>query len=431
MNELLGRNAAEEVRTKVLQNLVDMGFDGGEVEILHANVKSLRDAGMLLDLDINGLTMFEARTSWTLDMGVSAKDARRATKRLRIGRKNLLPDTKLQSIGQRIRDNLLRYSQAIAVFPGYRYVPYSAFLTWWERHQELVEEWNEHKQWILDNYETLKDDCRADFSKHARDTYAATPAIQTKYTVRDFVLLVAGDALAHFPSRARIESDLQVSLKPPATFLLESEYQQVLLEAQRLAEQRHDEYEKERLKHDTWAREQKARAEQAEAEAASARASEHATKKEAEERERVAEFEANEKIRAIRTAQIEIARQVVKDTINPLVQIVEDNRQRIYATLSSLQSNISRRGWVHGKEANAIRSLQEWFELMNITNDAEMEQRLKALANSLGDTTVDSKTKYDASAVLSAMSEAITTSLTDAAEVAANLEIDAVTMMDL
>ena len=429
--ELLATNATDTVRRQALANLVAMGFDGDEVEVLHANVKSLRDAGMLLDLDINGLTMFEARSSWQLDLGVSAKDARRVTKRLRIGRKNLLPNTKLQSVGQRIRDNLLRYSQAIAVFPGYRYVPYGAFLTWWERHQELLDEWNEHKTWILDNYEQLKADCRADYRKHARDTYAATPAIQARYDQGTFVNLVVADAISHFPSKARVESDLQVSLKPPATFLLESEYQAELLKAQRLASTRRDELEKERLERDMWARQEKARAEQAEAEARAAGDLAKAAQIEAAERERVAKFQAEEEIRAIRQAQIEIAREVVKDTVNPLLQIVEDNRQRIYATLSGLQTNITRRGWVHGKEANAIKSLHEWFKLMNITSDDEMEQRLQALSDSLDGVDTGSKSKYDADTVLANIRQAIGTALSDAADVAANLEIDAMTMMDV
>jgi len=429
-DELLATNAADTVRRQALANLVAMGFDGGEVEVLHANVKSLRDAGMLLDLDINGLTMFEARTSWQLDLGVSSRDARRVTKRLRIGRKNLLPDTRLASVAQRIRDNLLRYSQAIAVFPGYRYVPYSAFLTWWERHQELMKEWADYKAWIIENYNTLKADCRADYRKHARDTYAATPAIQAKYEQQAFVDLVVADALSHFPSKSRIESDLQISIKPPATFLLESEYQAELLKAQRLASQRRDEYEKERLEHDMWARQNKARAEKAEAEARAAGDLAKAAEIEAAERERIAKFQAEEEIRAIRQAQIEIAREVVKDTVNPLLQIVEDNRQRIYATLSGLQTNITRRGWVHGKEANAIRSLHEWFKLMNITSDTEMEQRLQALADSLQSVDTGGG-KYDADAVLSNIRQAIGTALSDAADVAANLEIDAMTMMDI
>ena len=427
--ELLAINAADQVRRTALANLTAMGFDGGEVEVLHANVKSLRDAGMLLDLDINGLTMFEARTSWQLDLGVSSKDARRATKRLRIGRKNLLPNTRLQSIGQRIRDNLLRYSQAIAVFPGYRYVPYGAFLTWWQRHQELLAEWEEHKQWIIDNYDSLRADCRADYSKHARDTWASTPAVQAKYEQQPFVNLVVADAISHFPSKSKIESDLQVSLKPPATFLLESEYQAELLKAQRLASKRRDELERERLQRDMWARKEKAQAEKAEAEARAAGDLARAAEIEAAERERVARFEANEQVRAIRAAQIEIARETVKNTVNPLVQIVEENRKRIYSTLSSLQTNITRRGWVHGKEANAIRSLKDWFELMNITNDEEMAQRLESLAESLGH--ADAGSKYNADAVLDSMRQAITTSLMDAADVAATLEIDAMTMMDV
>lgn len=430
-DELLAINAADEVRRKALANLVAMGFDGEEVEVLHANVKALRDAGMLLDLDINGLTMFEARTSWQLDMGVPAKDARRVTKRLRIGRKNLLPNTKLQSVAQRIRDNLIRYSQAIAVFPGYRYVPYGAFLTWWERHQELLEEWDDHKSWILNEYEALRAECRADYTKHARDTWASTPSIQTHYDQATFVNLVVADAISHFPSKAKIESDLQVSLKPPATFLLESEYQAELLKAQRISEKRRDEYEKERLQRDTWAREQKARAERAEAEARAAGDLAQAASIEAAERERVAKFQADEEVRAIRQAQIEIAREVVKDTVNPLVQIVEENRKRIYQTLTGLQTNITRRGWVHGKEANAIRSLHEWFKLMNITDDQEMEQRLQALSDSLGVLETNGSNKYDADGVLASMRSAIGTALTDAAGVAATLEIDAMSQMDI
>jgi hypothetical protein len=419
----------EEVRQKTLANLYEMGFDG-DVEVFYANAKSLRENGMLLDLDITGLTMFDARISWSLDLGVDAKDSRRQTKRIRPGRKNLLANTKLQSIAQRIRDNLSGYSQAISIFPGYRYVPYSAFIKWWERHQELVVEWDQYKQWVLDNYEQIRQDCRADFEHHARDTYAKSAVIQRRYDLDSFVNAVVADALSRFPSKARIIADLQVSLKPPATFLLESEYQAEMLRAQRLAEERRTEYEENQLKHDAWRRKEMAGVEKAEADADTAKAERDVVEAEAKSKLRVIEFEESEKVAAIRAAQIEIARVAVADTVNPLVEIVQENRQRIYATLSKLQNNITRRGWVHGKEAAAIRSLVDWFGLMNITDDSEMASKLEKLGSSLETREAGAKS-YDADAVLGSLRGAIGTALQDAAGVATRLEIDALGMMDV
>lgn len=430
MTDELGFMTHEEVRQRALSNLTELGFDGEEVEVFYANARSLRESGMLLDLDITGLTLFDAKTSWAYDLGVSDKDSRRQTKRIRPGRKNLLANTKLQSIGQRIRENLANYSQAISIFPGYRYVPYAAFMKWYERHQELVEEWEQYKTWILDNYEQIRADCRADFEKHARDTYASSVAVQGRYELSPFVESVVMDALSHFPSKGRIEAELQVTLKPPATFMLESEYQAELLRAQRLAEQRRTEQHEAYLERDTFARLEKARAEKAEAEAGTAKAQRLAVEEKAQSDLRLIAFEEQQQRDAIRSAQIEIARKAVAETVNPLLEIVQENRDRIYATLSKLQAGISRRGWVHGKEANAIRSLKEWFEVMNITSDAEMEARLKALAGAL-DAREEGGRSYDTDAVMAGLSAAIQTSLADAASVAANVEIDAFHMMDL
>lgn len=437
-DQLLHISTTEEVRQAALSNLRHMGFDGDQVEVMHANVAALRNNGMLLDLDITGLTMFDAKTNWTLDMGVDAKDARRSTKRLRIGRKNLLPDTKLQSIAQRIRAHLLDYSQAMTVFPGYRYVPYTAFMKWWDRHQELMAEWEDHVAWILDNYEGLKADCRADYAKHARDTWTKSVAIQRQYELGAFVDLVVADAISKFPTRERIMADLKVALKPPATFLLESEYKAELLRAQRVAQVAEEERIQHRLQTDAWYRADKARADELEAEAEirkqqawAATEERRATEAEAAQRIRVAEFQAQEEMAAIRAAQIEIARDVVANTVNPLVEIVAQNRDRIYATLSRLRTNIQKRGWVHGKEADAIRSLREWFQLMNITDDNEMESKLMALANSLDAVPASTTTTYDADRVLSSLNDAMTTALQDATEMAAAMELDAMSMMDI
>ena len=430
MSEMMEVLTHDEVRQRALDNLAALGFDGEEVEVFYANAKALRESGMLLDLDITGLTIFDARISWTLDLGVGDKDSRRVTKRLRPGRKNLLANTKLQSIGQRIRENLATYSQAITIFPGYRYVPYSAFIKWYERHQELVKEWDEYKAWILESYEQIRADCRADFAKHARDTWAKTVAVQDRYDMTAFEAAVVSHALSHFPSKARIEAELNVILKPPATFLLESEYQNELLLAQRTAEQRRTEQEKAYLDRDYWARKRKADAEQAESEAEEARQKARAAEEETASKLRVIAFEEEEQMKAIKAAQVEIARKAVAETVNPLLEIVEENRKRIYATLSKLQVAIGRRGWVHGKEANAIRSLADWFQVMNITGDDEMATRLEALRDTLGERE-DGGKSYDAGAVLNGLGSAIETALQEGASVAASLDLDAVSMMDL
>jgi len=420
----------EQVRQRALSNLYEMGFDG-DVEVFYANAKALRESGMLLDLDITGLTMFDARISWNLDLGVTKGDSRRITKRIRPGRKNLLSNTRLQSIAQRIRQNLLDYSQGISIFPGYRYVPYSAFMRWHERHQALVKEWEQYKKWVLDNYDQIKLDCRADFTDHAKDTWGRTPALQGSYELDAFVNAVVADALARFPTKARILAELNVTLKPPATFLLESEYQAEMLRAQRLSATRRDEAEKERLERDTWARDRKAQMEKAEADAAAAKEEQRLTEEQVAAQLRVVQFEEEEAMRAIRAAQVEIARKAVADTVNPLLEIVKENRDKIYATLSKLQSNIAKRGWVHGKEAAAIRNLAEWFNLMNITSDSEMAKQLEKLSATVESRTEGSGKSYDTDAVLSSIRSAVATSLTDAATVAANLEMDELSMMDL
>ena len=223
MNEQLNIKTIDEVRDDALANLRGLGIDVDNVQVSHANSKELRDNGFLVDIDVTGTSMFETGVSWSLDLGIADRDSRRVTKRIRPGRKMLLPNNKLLSIVQRIRDNLYKYSHNLAVFPGYRYIPNSAFQEWHERHQELLEEFEDYKAELVTGHAVFKDKCRQDFAKHARDTYPRLAAdVRSKLTVEEFTGQVVASALASFPTKSMIRENLRVVTLPPATFILES-----------------------------------------------------------------------------------------------------------------------------------------------------------------------------------------------------------------
>ena len=82
-----------------------LGVQEGQVQAHRIELNQLREAGLLVDLDIHGISMFSIPTTFA-ELGIGVSDVR--AKRLRTGRKDLFPvySKKFRSLEARARQNL-------------------------------------------------------------------------------------------------------------------------------------------------------------------------------------------------------------------------------------------------------------------------------------------------------------------------------------
>lgn len=401
----------EDVKTTAEDTLAGMGLDDLPVRVLDVQQRSLRDNGFLVDIDVKGVSQFYTSVDWHLDLGIPKSDERRTSGRLTPGRKCLVTDAgKFRSLETRARVNLEKYSHRVAMFGNYRYIPNTAFMEWYEKHEAITAEWDAAKQDLLDGYDGLVYEAEEAFTAMARETWltlvgrndSATREWVAQNSLAKFTEQVVSKARASMPSERDIEQKLVISLQPLATFLLGDEQAAIELERQRAL----DEAERIRQERDYWARSERAWAEEQEAKAEAARTEQY-------QRERVARAEADEAIRqariqteAIKQAQLEIARKAVIEMANPFEEVVQDLRANVYETVTEVLENIRKHGRVLGKTKEKIDNMVDLFRLMHnpaVTPDRELEQAIHSLETALrADGT---ETKRDTGAITEALNE--------------------------
>lgn len=414
----------EQVKAEAVEKLNSYGLDT-PVRVLDVQMRELRDNGFLVDIDVTGVSPFYTSVDWHLDLGIPKSDERRTSGRLTPGRKCLVTDAgRFRSMETRARYNLEKHSHRVAVFGNYRYVPNTAFLTWLDKHNEIVAEWDEAKEALLDNYQDIILEVVDAFTAMARETWltlvsrhdTASQEWIAGNSLDAFTEAVVQKAVSAMPSPEDIRDKLAIRLQPLATFLLSNEQAEI----EREREQIMAEVEKSRLERDSFARSERAWVEREEAKT-------KAAKEEAYQRERAARAEADESIRrarieteAIKSAQLEIARKAIKQMANPFEEVIGDLRTQVHSTVTEVLENIRQHGRVLGKTKEKIANLCDLFALLYnpaVTPDAGLEQAIGALRKSLS--VEGDATKRDTAAIRSALMEVANIASQAAAEVAA------------
>lgn len=390
-----------------------------KVEIVQLQQRELRDNGFLVDIDIHGVSQFTAKVDWYVDLGINADDERRTTKRLSPGRKNLLPESKFRSLETRLRRNLYKHSIEVSAFGGYRYVPNTAFMDWWDTHQELCEEWDAEVERVCAQWDYLVDEAKIDFGRMARDAWLALIGRNGQGTsglhhqsmdsfVADAIWLVG----EQMPSPSQIRTNTRVTLRPFGTFLTDLEQAQ----ADQEIEDIRGNIQREREERDTFARSEKAWTEQQEAKAREMGELADAARFERWERERVAREKAEIEIAAIKEVQLEIAREAIVDMQNPFADAVAQVRERAYDTTLEVLENVQKHGRVLGKTVQKIETMATMFRALNVVGDGDLEMAIRSLDAALAMPGVD--TTRNTGAITTALEQVLAVAESTAEEVA-------------
>ena len=222
------------------------------------------------------------------ELGIHEDEVRH--ERLRRGSKDLIPREyikKLRTITVRLRQSLDRHSLSLTVFRPYRYVYFKSYDAWKAEFDGLCREFDALKKTLLDQYDELYTQCGIDFTAVASEAYSTLRNRgATTEPKAQFINRVVSQALAKFPSRERIETDLKADYH---TSLLITDV----------------DYATEVAKKD-----------QAQAEAYEANQKAHL----AAQATRQGQREADVKLQAMRQAELEHARQQLKTMVSPITE---------------------------------------------------------------------------------------------------------------
>lgn len=334
-----------------------------DLTAVQLEVGKLLDSGLLIDLDLHGFSMLSASVSWE-ELGMNPNDARR--QRTSRGRKALVPKQydKLASIEVRLRKNLNDHTFSVTGFLPWRWLPFSAYDAWKERHEQILAELEALKAQIIAHLDEFIDDNvayftrvarRAWFSYHAPDDKAVIKTASGRYFegYDAFETFIIESALEQMPLPDEIEYGIYAEyhtgylIAPPEVYAMQA--------AQEAA----------------WAEADKARAEADLARQA--------------EREKRLELDTRSaQIAAVKRAEYERAKEQLAALTSPIEEVTEQFRAQIFEAVTKAAESIQSLGHIHGKTAEKLVSLKSLYEtLAGVTDDAELTAALDKLTTAM------------------------------------------------
>ncbi len=337
------------------------GLDSASIGQVYLQLQQLRREGILLDVDVRGTTMFTRRASLA-ELGIPRVSLRGKT--ISPGQKHLIPkkvNGRVQSLAQRLRDALNKYAQDVTGFRPYRYLRYSAYDPFTTRWGELIAEWCELKELILENLDDWRDLYLENEAKRALEAWAAIMATNGQHKVLiinlsdtvsktfehqdEFVDWLVERASPIFPTHEKVETGLVADYKT-AIMVSQADISAEL-----------------------------ERSETAAAHAADAQANQV----ESHERERVARSEAQLKMAAIRQAELEHAREQIASVASPFDELFTNLRAWAFNEAREMAASIHRNGFFNPQVAKRMTAFMEMFQMKDATDDQEISQLLIAL----------------------------------------------------
>lgn len=335
----------------------------------------LRRQGLLIDLEISGVSMF-VRTATYLEMGWG--DADQDARRVKMGRaqKYLIPEERikqLRSVETRMRQLLEKISYTITGFAPYRWLPVTAYARFRSDWTGLTDEFQGIKDDIIDNldeYRSALADEMLDVAESAwksitsvsHDKYFEWAIIDHKpYDHPSFIALVMTNALAGFPTRQKVEHDLQADYRTALVYG-ESDIAQDQAEAENIRQaqerERQEAYMQGRILQEQY-----------------------------DHQRRMNQLEQTEKeirIDAMFRAEADHARQQLGEIASPFAEVFQALRSQISKDAAEILESIQKNGFVRGKVAERGRGLLDLFDLMAVQNDHELRNRLVMLRSAIG-----------------------------------------------
>lgn len=357
----------------------------------------LRQNGILVDLSITGSGMFQKTPNW-VELGIAdwAEDER--VKQFTRGSKYLYPEQKIRdikSIESRLRQNLDRHSREVTGFKPYRWIPYTAYQAWRDKHDAIVADGEALKADLIANRNQYVDEIAAIYAEVAESAWVAATSgemdgrrVQIYQYVQvfdkrahkqraldheEFLSFIVETTIAQIPTVEDIQEKLRWDYTTALVYgeqdaaadqaraeaireqidlarqLSQAEAEKAKLENQRLAEQ---------VRAEAWAIQQRQQAIAAEREA---------------------------KIAAMRQAEYEHNVQQLKETISPFAEIYRAAISQFVDHAREMLESVRKNNHVRGKVAERGRGLLDLYQLMVLPGlgSEKMEVYLRELREML------------------------------------------------
>jgi len=420
-----------EERKAELARRIGLG-DPQTVSTIQLDIQRMRRMGVLVDVDIHGLSMLSARASWA-ELGIPPGDVRRA--RLRRGNKDLFPEhiKRFRSLETRLRASLDKRSFILKGFRPYRWVPFTAYGAWREEWDKLQQEWAEVLADLLDHYDEIVLDewaTAAEIAREAWDALLARHVAKNRKADSEPVIVIGGrefsdQAPATFTAHIQERAVARIPGREALAVGLYADYRTALvlsgadLEAENLRqEQIRTVQEEEQARQATvWA--------QARTVQERAQAEQHQLTLEIEEQERQTEMRLqaeHRRLQAMHEAEMEHARQQLANMVSPFAEVFQQLRSQIHLDIAEIAASIERNGHLRGKVAERAHNLVETFQLLNAHGDEALESALGELKGRLAQRPAVEQgkktTRYDTQAVLGQLNKIKTLTHQAAADVA-------------
>ena len=349
------------------------GISENRIMGVQLQLDTLRQQGILIDLNITGTGMFTKSASFE-EVGFARdgeKDARYEW--IKPGTKCVIPEAnikKLKSAESRARQLLEKYTRKVTGFYPYRWMPYTAYETFTKAWKAVQAEIYAIKAEIIAHRDEYVDIIADEYTRVAHAAWASIKAQKYKWAIVEgkpmdedtFIAYIVEKAVSLIPDIETIEAKLQADY---VTALVYSQ-EDVAMDEARAAEIR----EGIRLNREL---------SQLEVSIAQERARAEAWQIQADQQEREI------KIEAMMQAEIEHARTKLNAITSPFEELFTTMRNEMADAAESVLQHVQKNGFVRGKVAEKGRGLIDLYDLMCTHDDRELRDRLTQLKAQLGE----------------------------------------------
>lgn len=374
-----------------------------QVDHVTLQLSALRKRVILVRVTVTGSSLFTQGASYA-ELGIADKDARK--NRYTPGQKFIFPRevaNKWRSVENRLRDALDRLSYDIDAFAPYRALPWKAIKKWRKIFDKLQSEAAAIREQVKAEYPEYITRLTTELREGAASAWRAVMA-QGYDAVRfggrefffeeDFINAVVERAITHVPSLEEVDRKLRIHYSAALVYgqadvaadrkrAAEIEEQEAVLREQYRARQREQHLQADILQ-DQFSHQRRM----------------HELK----------EMETEAKAEAAIRAELEHAREQMKEQNSYINAIFQGLRERIAKDAEELLQSIQKNGFVRGKIAEKGAGLLELYELLAVHDDRALLVRLQTLKDKIGpigDARGKDTVKRDAASVAHALQSII------------------------
>lgn len=330
--------------------------------------QKLKGEGVLVQLDIQGTSIFQSTTEWA-EIGVPTKDTR--ARIMRPGRKLLFPKSvidRLNSCVSRVRQECKACTHELTGFAPYRYLHYKQYDDFGAAWQRFQAELSEFHADIETNYDGYVDTMVAEYNAIAAEAWQAAQSAGAEFVflgersyddLDSFTDALVSRVIAKIPSRDKIRESIKAS------------YKSALIQG-----------------FDDIAREE-ARAQRLREEAEQAKIETLKLEQEAYHQQKLNQIEEDDRRRKLElmfsVEAAHIREQLTQTLAGPVEESFVALREYLADTATEMIQKIQAGTFVHGKTAaKAVETLSALYEARSIVDDQRMVERLKELQTAVG-----------------------------------------------